>query len=525
MMSRYFNIAGPCNAAEHYMIDSLKRGGNEMLALIEQKQYFVLHAARQSGKTTLLWELADKINAESKYFALYCSLEGIQGITDPKDGIPAIVMTIKNELKSQRLYSDFAKNADYEDYANVLNTTLREYCKNNDKPLIIFFDEADCLSNGTLISFLRQLRNGYASRARVPFVHSIALVGMRNIRDYKAKIRPESGTLGSASPFNIITEALTLSTFTIDELTELYSQYAEETNQIIEKDTIEFIYEQTDGQPWLVNAIARECVTNICKDKNTPITPEMARTSIDTLILKRPTHFDSLMERLKEPRVRSIIEPLILGEGISIDFRSDDYLYTRDLGLIKEFKKGAIKPANLIYAEIIIRALNYSLQENIKLERPSDDLPKYIVNNKIDMNILLKEFQIFWRENSEIWITRYNDTFYQYIEAAPHLVLQAFLQRVINGGGRLTREMALGKKRIDLCIEWKDQKYPIEIKILRNNKTIADGLEQTYEYMVKCGSSQGWLIIFDRDSDKPWEEKLYIRSEVYKEKTIVVVGA
>jgi len=524
-MSRHFNIAGPCNPAEHYTIDSLKRGGQEMLALIDQKQYFVLHAARQSGKTTLLWGLTDIINAESKYNALYCSLEGIQGITEPKDGIPAIVKTIRNELRNQNIYSDYAQEADYEDYVNVLNVTLRDYCQKQEKPLIIFFDEADCLSNGTLISFLRQLRSGYASRARVPFVHSIALVGMRNIRDYKARIRPESETLGSASPFNIISETFTLSTFTIDELTELYSQYTKESNQIIKKDTIEFIYDQTDGQPWLVNAIARECVTNICKDKNTPITPDMARTAIDTLILKRPTHFDSLMERLKEPRVRSVIEPLILGEGISIDFRSDDYLYTRDLGLIKEFDKGAIKPANPVYAEVIIRALNYSLQENIKLERPADDLPKYIVDNRINMNILLEEFQIFWRENSEIWINRYNDTFYQYIEAAPHLVLQAFLQRVINGGARLTREMALGTKRIDLCIEFLDSKYPIEIKILKNNKTIPDGLKQLYEYMIKCGSSQGWLVVFDRTADKSWEEKLFIRTEIYNDKTITIVGA
>jgi len=526
-MPRYFNIAGPCNYKEHYMIDSLKRAagsGQEMLMLIEQGQYFVLHAARQSGKTTLLWELAEKIKAESKYNALYCSLEGIQGITYPKEGIPAIVKIIKNELKEQKISSDFAKEADYEDYTGVLNTTLRDYCNKHEKPLVIFFDEADCFSEGTLISFLRQLRSGYISRSRIPFVYNIALVGMRNIRDYKAKIRPESETFGSASPFNIVSKAFTLTNFSIDEITKLYSQYTEETKQEIEKDTIEFIYEKTDGQPWLVNAIARECITNICKDKNTAITPEMAETAIDALILKRPTHFDSLMERLKEPRIRGVIEPLILGEGISIDFRSDDYLYTKDLGLIKEFPGGAIKPANPIYAEIIIRALNYSLQENIKLERPADDLPKYIVDNQIDMNVLLKEFQIFWRENSEIWITRYNESFYQYNEAAPHLVLQAFLQRVINGGGRLTREMALGTKRIDLCIEWREQKYPIEVKILKNDKTISDGLEQTYEYMEKCGSSDRWLVIFDRDINKTWDEKLYIRGEVYKNKSITIIG-
>ncbi|MDR2691338.1 MAG: ATP-binding protein, partial [Dysgonamonadaceae bacterium] len=94
-----------------------------------------------------------------------------------------------------------------------------------DKPLVILFDEADCLSEGTLISFLRQLRSGYNDRSFVPFVHSVALAGMRNIRDYKAKIRPDSESLGSASPFNIVTKAYTLQNFTKDEITQLYLQH------------------------------------------------------------------------------------------------------------------------------------------------------------------------------------------------------------------------------------------------------------------------------------------------------------
>jgi len=384
-----------------------------MLILVEQKQYFVIHAARQSGKTTLLWELADKINSEAKYYALYCSLEGLQGINDPKEGISAIVKTIKNELKSQKLPDGFAEEADYEDFTNVLNAALRDYCQKIEKPLVIFFDEADCLSNGTLISFLRQLRNGFVSRARIPFVQSLALVGMRNIRDYKAQIRPDSDTIGSSSPFNIIANAFGLSTFSHSEITELYSQHTDETGQVFEQKTIDYIFEETDGQPWLVNAIARECVEEICKrDYTIAITEEMAKTAIETLILKRPTHFDSLMERLKEPRIRKIIEPLVLGEGLSIDRKSDDYLYARDLGLIKESGNGIVEPANPIYAEVIIRTLNYSLQENLKIERPDDDLPKYIINDKIEMNILLKEFQKFWRENSEIWIARYKENFY-----------------------------------------------------------------------------------------------------------------
>ncbi|MDR2583670.1 MAG: AAA-like domain-containing protein [Fibromonadaceae bacterium] len=511
MPQKYFNIAGPCNTNEHYMLDPLRGICKELMDLIDSKQYFVIHASRQSGKTTLLLELADKINAEGKYHALYCSLEGVQSFTEPERGIPEIVRNIEDCIKIQGLPPDFAKEADCSRVSNVLNIALVDYCRSLDKPLIILFDEADCLSNGTLITFLRQLRNGFVSRARTPFVHSIALVGMRNIRDYKAHIRSDSETLGSSSPFNIVTESLNLRNFTKENVTELYNQHTQETKQVFEAQATDYIYEQTQGHPWLVNAVARECVEKICKkDYAIPITIEMAKTAINNIILARGTHFDSLMERLKENRVRNIIEPLILGE-MFIDKSSDDYLYTRDLGLIRDSENGVVEPANPIYAEVIVRALNYSLQDSIKLERPDDNLPKYVKDDKIDIDTLLREFQFFWRENSEIWIKRYKENFYQYDEAAPHLVIQAFLQRVLNGGGSISREMALGKKRADICIEWEGKKYPIELKILKNEQTIPEGLVQLSAYMERCGTKRGWLVVFDRDVSKSWEEKLYVR--------------
>ncbi|KAA6309439.1 hypothetical protein EZS27_039068, partial [termite gut metagenome] len=260
-MARYFNVAGPCNEADHYMIEASSRlvGIND---LIDQKQYFVIHAPRQSGKTTLLLDLTNRINHEGKYYALYCSLEAAQGVIDPEKGIPAVVKGLKSALRYSAISgaNEFAINADYSDYTNVLKNELTSFCISLDKPLITFFDEADCLSEGTLISFLRQLRNGYNTRSLDPFVHSVALVGMRNIRDFKVKIRPDSDTWGSASPFNIVTEALTLHNFTKEEITTLYGQHTTETGQIVEPDAVELVYRQSQGQPWLVNAIAREVI-------------------------------------------------------------------------------------------------------------------------------------------------------------------------------------------------------------------------------------------------------------------------
>jgi len=508
------------------MLDPLRNIGKELMNLVEQKDYFVLHAARQSGKTTLLKELARKINAEGKYYALYCSLEKIQGIIEAKEAMPQIIDVLKMAFYGSNIPKGelFAKEPGNIGFASLLQFELSKVSKILDKPLVIFFDEADCLSNGTLITFLRQLRDGYINRDSVPFIHSIALVGMRNIRDYKARIRPESETLGSASPFNIITEAMTISNFTCEDVAELYNLHTTAIGQVFEKEATQFIFEQTQGQPWLVNAVAREAVEKICKsDYSAAITQDIAKQAIQDIVLARGTHFDSLMERLKEERVRKVIQPLVLGEDYAMDKSSDDYLYTRDLGIIRD-SGDQIEPANPIYAELIVRSLNWNVQDILKTKYKSYDVPHYLKGGKINVNALLKDFQSFWRENSEIWIQRYKENYYQYDEAAPHLVIQAFLQRVINGGGHISREMALGTYRVDICVEWEKQKYPIELKIYKGVKTIKDSIEQILTYMDKIGSKEGWVVIFDRTPKKSWSKKLYVKEVKQSGKKITIFG-
>jgi hypothetical protein len=516
---KYFNIAGPCNSTEHYMINAATRlKGVEQL--IDMKQYFVIHAARQSGKTTYLKDLTDRINATGKYYTLYCTLEGMQGITDSEKGIPEIVRILKTFLKYSTLphKQEFALDADYEDYTNVLRVSLTDYCMLLDKPLVIFFDEVDCLSEGTLITFLRQLRSGYNERSTTPFVHSVALVGMRNIRDYKAKVRPDNQSLGSASPFNIVTKTYTLQNFTKDEITQLYRQHTDETGQIFEEDAIALVWEQTQGQPWLVNAIANQVIVEMLEsDYSKPITAELVSQAIQTIILRRDAHIDSLLERLKEERVRKVIEPIILGDDF-FGRLSDDFLYVRDLGLITEVQ-GRVMPANPIYGEVIARTLSYDTQQMLLQHPNTHSMPRYLKDGRIDMDCLMRDFQQFWRENSDIWVEKY-----EYREAAPHLILMAFLQRVVNGGGQIIREMAAGTKRLDICLIYENRKYPIELKIRYGEKYIEEGLTQTAQYMDAYGCSEGWLAIFDRRDGLKWEDKIYLKKETVDGKTITIVG-
>ena len=488
--------------------------------LIDMEQYFVIHAARQSGKTTYLMDLTNRINATGQYYVLYCSLEGLQEIGDPKEGIPLIVECIKDALGDGDLpnYELFAEKPNYSNYTGILQIELKKYCKKLDKPLVIFFDEVDCMSEGTLISFLRQLRLGYIKRTIVPFVHSIALVGMRNIRDYKARVRPDSESQGMASPFNIVTETFTLKNFTKEEITSLYRQHTDETGQVFEDEAITFIDEQTCGQPWLVNAIAREIIVNMLQyDYSQDITAGMARTAIQTIILRRDSHIDSLLERLKESRVQRVIEPMISGEDFS-DRLSDDYMYVTDLGLIKEIR-GRIQPSNPIYGEVIIRTLSYDTQQELENKKSEYIITRYLKEGKIDINHLLTDFQQFWRENSDIWIEKV-----QYREAAPHLILQAFLQRVLNGGGDIQRDMAAGTGRLDLGVVYEGMIYPIEIKLWKGDKYYRSGLEQAARYADIFGCKEGWLVIFDQRKRKSWKEKIYRKQEHVNDTVIHVFG-
>jgi len=515
-MKKYFNVAGPCNPDEHYMIPSESRCGG-IIELIEQKQYFVIHAARQSGKTTFLLDLTRKLNDDGRYHALYCSLESAQGITDAEKGIPSVFkrLAYEVELIDPQSRSVFSENTDFSDYTNIMRAGLSRLCSKLKKPMVILFDEADCLSNGTLISFLRQLRDGYVNRSRIPFVHSVGLIGMRNIRDYKGKIREERETLGSASPFNIVTKVMTLRDFTKEEVAVLYAQHTEATGQVFSPEVTDSVYHQTQGQPWLVNAVAREIVTEMLgSDYSKSVTPEHVAQAVETIIQRRDTHIDSLLERLKEERVRKIVEPMIIGDEKILSPLDDDLQFVLDLGLVKK-ENGQISPSNPIYAEVMTRYLGMS--ESVDSRKYH--LPLYVSEHGLDMKKLLTDFQQFWRENSEIWEERF---FYK--EAAPHLILTAFLQRIINSGGRIDREFATGRKRLDLCIHYQNRRYPIEIKIRQSAKTYDEGKKQLSDYMDTLGCDEGWLVVFDRRKKQSWKSRLFRKTGRIENRTVHIIG-
>ena len=522
-MERFFNIAGPCVAAKHYMLPATERLP-EVPRLISRGLYFVVHAPRQSGKTTALKQLVRDINGSGERVALYCSLETLQNVTGVASAMSTVETVIWKAVRASAAFADIADGIrEYAlseevtgDPATGVMSLLSRLAADCGKPLVVFFDEADCLCYDPLIAFLRQLRNGYVNREETPFPDSLALVGLRNIKDYKMRIRPDGESVGQASPFNIITKVLPMRIFSEAEMRTLYAQHTAETGQAFEEGALVEAYRLSGGQPYLVNALARWCVEKIhACDYTQPVTAADMAEAKERIIREQGTHLDSMMEKLEEPRVRRVVEPVMLGDDIDFDVLRDDISYCLDLGLLVD-ERGVLKPANPIYSETIGRFLTRGSQQKVLLKRPENP---WVRGDGLDMSGLMAAFQQFWRENADA-----NAVPFQYREAYPHLVLQAFLQRVINGGGQIVREMALGSGRLDLGVNFRDRTYAVEVKTTACYAKSPEAAHwQMLRYMDRLGVSEGWLVVADSDLTKPWEGKISTADVPQGGKTIHVV--
>ena len=517
-----FNTTGPCFPDEHYMLPALDRlpGIRELVA---GGNYFVIHAPRQTGKTTALKALVREINEKGDMFAVYCTLETLQGATELDDTMTKIVKLLRRGALAVPALADLLGDPDTALTINqelgwtvtAVADTLTTICRKADKPVVVFFDEADCLVGNVLISFLRQLRDGYVNRKEIPTPKSVALVGMLDVRDYKAQIRPDGESLGQISPFNIIRKDMLIPNFTEADIQALYSQHTAETGQVFADGVLEDVWRLTRGQPWLVNAIAHECVAKIHAFRYAePVTVADVEAAKEAIIRRRDTHVDSLMERMREPRVRRLVEPLILGDETELTANDDDWRFITDLGLLR-VERGTLVPANPMYAEIIGRYLSRGEQD--RMIRSVPETP-WVKDDGLDMAGLMVAFQQFWRENSGA-----DRDIMGYREAVPHLVLMAFLQRVTNGGGHINREMAVGTGRLDLCVEFRGARYAIEVKTSDNFKG-EDSYKQCAKYLDALKLTEGWMPIFDKSKTKTWDEKIYTRDEVLDGKTIHVLG-
>ncbi|MBM4343599.1 MAG: AAA-like domain-containing protein [Deltaproteobacteria bacterium] len=473
-----------------------------MSSLVENENYFVLHAPRQSGKTTSMMAFADQLRAAGRWAVVYATLETARNIAEEKLALPKVVDAI---AKASRVYLPAEEHspqwAEFAAEANMLGAFLTAWSARLRRPLVLLLDEIDSLEGAPLMAVLSQLRAGYLTRKVAPFPASVCLFGMRNIRDYKAA-SGGSPNIGTSSPFNVSRDAVTVAYFNRAEIAELYGQHMAETGQNFTELAIDRVWQLTRGQPFLVNALADFVVR---KQKWTGLI-DVAQVDLakEQLILARVTHIDSLMARLREDRVRRVLAPILAGERQLDDSDEADLEYCRDLGLVGDVD-GDLAIANDIYKEVIPR----ELAANPQAKLAALEATWKRADGSIDISVLFHEFAAFWRENGEWMLTRAH-----WPEAAHQIVFMAYLQKVVNGGGSIAREYGAGRKRVDLLVEWTagpdKQRFAVELKVWRTGKAdpLAEGLVQLDAYLQRMGLGEGTLAIFDlRVPARAWEDR------------------
>jgi hypothetical protein len=506
-MERFFNTSGRCWPGKHYMLPAERRV-TDLRRLVDQEQYFVVHAPRQVGKTTSLGSLAETLTAEGRHAALLTSCEMGQKMNPDYEGSMNGILA-ELQIRAQRALPEELRppasdtTVPMEARLRELLTRWSEQCP---RPVVIFFDEIDALYDDVLISVLRQLRSGYDSRPQA-FPQSVALIGLRDVRDYKVLARGSEQTMGSASPFNIKSDSLLLRNFTAEEVGELYDQHTAETGQVFAEAAKAKAFELTRGQPWLLNALARQLVEQLVPERDQPVGSPQVEQAKEALIARRDTHLDSLIDRLREARVERVIAPILAGELTLGDRIDDDLAYVEDLGLI-DSSSGNAEIANPIYQEIIPRALAGVTQKTI----PHQTQWYLTPDGRLDMSALLTGFLDFWCEHGEAMMGSQ-----PYREVAFQLVVLSFLQRITNGDGSIHREYALGRGRMDLLVEWPYsggvQREVLELKVWRDGKgdPLAQALGQLGGYLDTVALDHGALLIFDRRQEAPPVEE---RSEM-----------
>jgi hypothetical protein len=499
---RFFNTAGECFPDRHYMVPPEPRLPAAR-PLIDQGHYFVVHAPRQTGKTTTLVSLARTLTAEGRYAAIHTTCE-IARVAEGDYGAAQRGILTELRINAQlSLPPELQPPPWPEAPEDLLRAALTAWAQACPRPLVLFLDEIDGLALPSLYSVLSQLRAGSGDRP-TGFPHSVVVCGLRDIRDYKRLAGGDPSRLGGVSPFNIKVDSLRLGDFTTEELSALYAQHTADTGQPFTEEAMERAYGYTQGQPWLVNALAYDLTFRKPVPLPTPITAEHVDEAKERLIVARQTHLDSLVDKLNAPSVRRVIEPLIAGDLPDTDpTYNDDVSYLRDLGLIARDRP--VRVANPIYREVIVRVLAEHTEDIVQAEPRSFVMP----DGRLDFRRLLTEFAEFWCQHGEILERRDS-----YHEVAPQLVLMGFLHRIVNGGGYVDREYGIGRGRIDLSVRWPytdpdgkraEQREAMELKVWRTGRPdpTEQGLKQLDQYLDRLRLDHGTLVVFDRRAGSP----------------------
>jgi hypothetical protein len=513
-MARKFNVTGTCFSEDHYMADVSKKWA-QTYEMIESGEYFIINRPRQYGKTTTLYNMAERLTQSGKYLVFNMSFEGIGDDifkleTVFSSGFVRLLAKYASitapELEDWLLETSPSINS-----LELLDKFITKVVNKTDKKVVVLIDEVDKSSNNQLfISFLAMLRNKYLERKTFKTFHSVVLAGVHDIKSLKVKIR-QGDEQKYNSPWNIATTFTVNMNLQPDEIQPMLADYMQEQGITMDTQLIaDRLFYLTSGYPFLVSQLCKIIAEDILtKTGAKEWTEADVNKAFQLLIRQRGVaNFDTVIKNLREYKdLYNLVYSLII-DGAVVPYNDHDF--TTNLGILHgifgQSESGALIIHNRIYREIIADMMisEWRTGNLINPKHNTDEFDAisqyYLPNKGLDMQKVLENFQIFMKKE-------YSGKNREFLERDGRLIFLAFLKPILNGAGYDFKEPQISEeKRLDVVITYNQHLYVAELKIWRGPVAHEKGLGQLVDYLDILGLDTGYLLIFDTNKKKKWEK-------------------
>ena len=518
---KYFNTEGKCYPDEHYMVD-ISRQASDVVRLIDQRKYFTINRPRQYGKTNMLSYLANLL--QNKYYMINISFEnsGIGAFSSEQ----VFMEYLSDRIVEQMQYANCPQEvidvwADHSVYGTkwqtqpfpCLGNMIAKSCKLSDRGIVLMVDEADSASNNEiLISFLRTLRYNYLNRRIEASFQSVILAGVTNIKNLKAKIRPEeSGT--ENSPWNIAANFNVDMSFSVQEIAGMLQEYERDHQTGMDvSEMAALLREYTSGYPFLVTRIC-QCIdeevtgTPGCETGSLAWTKQGFLKALRIVLNEKNTLFEDIVKKLMDhPRLNEMIRAMLFsGKPVSYNAHNPIFDLGEMYGILKR-QEGNIVISNRIFATMLY---NYYLSlERMpdKLESSAEELKnQFITRLGLDMDLVLTKFQEFFTD-----ICQKSDD--KFIEDNGRMIFLLYLRAIINGTGNYYVEARThSKRRTDVIVDYRGKQFIVEMKIWHGQEYNNRGEQQLLDYLNEYHLNRGYMLSFNFNKNKkPGVQKILI---------------
>lgn len=530
-MGKVFNTTAVCVPEEHYMVNIDTRL-KEIRKLVDGGKYFTINRARQYGKTTTLRALYR--NLQSEYYVVLMDFQTFDNAKFENGNVFSIAFgsSFLRALKRNRpvMSGEFREACEMlrksvdarEDFFSLkeLFEELSDICGTSDKPIVLMVDEVDSAANNQVfLDFLAQLRAQYIDRDIQPAFQSVILAGVYDIKNLRRKIRPEEEHKYN-SPWNIAADFKIDMSFSKDGIAGMLREYEADDDTGMDVDEMAgMIYDYTSGYPFLVSRLCQLMDEDISnkegyRSKKAAWTKKGFFEAVRMILCERNTLFESLSEKLTAyPELNDMIRSLLFtGKSIVYNYYEPSINIATVFGFVKN-QSGVLAVANRIFETWLYNFYlsTADMQSKAIYSASLLDRNQFIVDGHLNMRLILEKFAIHFNE-------LYGGNDNTFIEEEGRKYFLLYLRPIINGVGNYyieaqTRE----QKRTDVIVDYRGERYIIELKIWHGQEYNKRGEIQLAGYLEDYHVNKGYMVSFNFNKSK----KTGVHDVVIGEKTII----